>query len=84
MSSEDLEYRAKLVELIYSAERNLLCLFAQEADNSDNNNGHAMAAYRIVHGYADTLGVEEILPATIPIEQIQTIARTLFENSVRS
>ena len=82
MSSEDLEYRAKLVELIYSTERNLLCSFSQEADNSDKSNGHSMAAYRIVKGFSNALGVEEILPATIPIELIQTIARTLFENNL--
>lgn len=80
MSSEDLEYRAKLVELIYSSERNLLLGFAQEADNSDKSNGHAMAAYRIVKGFADVLGVNEINPASIPIEQLQAVARTLFEN----
>ena len=79
MSSVDLEYRAKLVELIYSTERNLLYSFVQEADNSDKSNGHAAAAYRIVKGFSDTLGVEEILPATIPIEQIQTIAKALFK-----
>ena len=84
MSSEDLEYRAKLVELIYSTERNLLCSFAQEADNSDKSNGHAMVAYRIVEGFTDLLKVDDIQPATISIEQIQMIARTLFENSVRS
>ena len=83
MSSEDMEYRAKLVELICSTERNLLCSFAQEADNSDKSNGHAMAAYRIVKGFSDLLKVDDIQPATISIEQIQTIARTLFENSMR-
>lgn len=84
MSSEDLEYRAKLVELIYSAERNLLCSFAQEADNSDKSNGHAMAAYRIVKGFSDLFKVDDLQPATLSIEQIQTIARTLFDNSMRS
>lgn len=43
MSSEDLEYRAKLVELIYSSERNLLKQFVCEADNSDKSNGHSLA-----------------------------------------
>lgn len=81
MSSEDLEYRAKLVELIYSKERNLLCSFAQEADDSDKNNGHAMAAYRIVQGFADTLGVAEIDPASILVEQVQRIAMMLFHKS---
>lgn len=81
MSSEDLEYRAKLLELIYSGERNLLQEFVQEADSSDRSNGHAMAAYRIVKGFADALGVDEIDPAVIPIEQIQTIAKKLFKKS---
>lgn len=81
MSSEDLEYRAKLVELIYSSERNLLQAFAQEADNSDKSNGHAMAAYRIVKGFADALGVNKIDPVESSIEQIQVVARNLFDRS---
>ena len=83
MSSEDLEYRAKLVELIYSKERNLLKSFASEADSADKSNGHAMAAYRILQGFADVLVVDEVNPERIQLEQIQTIARALFENSMR-
>lgn len=83
MSSENLEYRAKLVELIYSTERNMLKNFAREADDSDKSNGHAMAAYRIVKGFAANLGVDEIDPTEIPVEQIQSVARVLFENSKR-
>lgn len=81
MSSEDLEYRAKLVELIYSSERNLLLGFAQEADNSDKSNGHAIAAYRIIKGFADVLGVKEIDPAALKIAQIQEVAKRLFVDS---
>ena len=81
MASEDLEYRAKLVELIYSSERNLLQAFAQEADDSDASNGHAMAAYRIIKGFADTLGVKKIDPTTLRINQIQEIAKRLFLDS---
>lgn len=80
MSSEELEYRAKLVELIYSSERNLLQAFAQEADVSDKSNGHAMAASRIVKGFANALGVDDINPATILVEQVQAVARMLFES----
>ena len=83
MSSEDLEYRAKLVELIYSNERNLLQSFASEADPTDKSNGHAVAAYRILKGFADMLGVDEVSPERIQLEQIQAIARVLFENSMR-
>ncbi len=45
MPSEELEYRAKLVELIYSKERALLPSFAAQAGEG---NGHALAAKRIV------------------------------------
>ena len=81
MSSEDLEYRTKLVELIYSGERNLLQTFAQEASPSDKSNSHAIAAYRIVKGFADRLGVVHLNSSVIPIGRIQTVAKLLFENS---
>lgn len=82
MASEDLEYRAKLVELIYSSERNLLQAFAQEASSTDRRNGHAMAAHRILKGYANKLGVERIEPSAIPVKQIQAVAKLLYENSI--
>lgn len=84
MSSENLEYRAKLVELIYSSERNLLKAFAQEADASDSANGHAMAADRIMRGFAAALGVGKLDPTSMPMDQIQTIARKLFAEDERT
>lgn len=81
MSSENLEYRAKLVELIYSRERNLLKAFAQEADSSDKSNGHAMAAHRIIAGFADALDMDEAALIQIPIAQIQATAMELFRRS---
>lgn len=81
MSSEDLEYRAKLVEMIYCSERNLLEAFAQEADASDESNGHAMAAHRIVKGFRNALGTDCIDYTVLSVEQIQTVARMLFANS---
>ncbi len=81
MSSEELEYRAKLVELIYSNERNLLTSFFQEADSSDVSNGHAVAAHRIMRGFAEILGVDNVNPTEIPLERIQSIAYQLFKNS---
>ena len=53
MTSAELEYRAKLVELIYTHERNLLEQFAREADDSQLENGHTVAAARIVCDFAD-------------------------------
>lgn len=84
LSSETLEYLAKLVELIYSRERNLLPGFAKEADPSDAANGHALAAYRITHGFAAALGMTAIDPTSIPISTIQTIAKQLFDESERA
>lgn len=83
MSSEDLEYRAKLVELIYSSERNLLQAFIQEASDSDKSNGHAMAAYRIMKEFINTFGWENVIGNTISVEQIQFFASKLFADSER-
>ncbi|MCM1241719.1 MAG: hypothetical protein NC314_02670 [Roseburia sp.] len=58
MSSEDLEYRAKLVELIYSCKRNLFQKFIHEADTSKENNGHSMAAYRIIEEFVKKLHID--------------------------
>lgn len=77
LSSEQLEYRAKLVEMIYSKERNLLKQFASEADTSNAKNGHAMAANRIVEGFKK-IGKDV---DTCSTEDIQTIARRLFIQS---
>lgn len=81
MSSVSLEYRAKLVELIYSIERNLLKEFAQEADPSDQSNGHAAAADRIVKGFCRLLGMDAAALDALPMEQIQRTARILFDES---
>lgn len=83
MSSEDLEYRAKLVELIYSSERNLLGQFAQEADSADKSNGHALASSRIVEGFVRMLNLSCAELEKLPNEQVQTVARMLFEESSR-
>lgn len=80
LSSEQLEYRAKLVELIYSTERNLLLSFAQEADASDPCNGHAMAAHRIITDFSDFLG-HPLHPEQLSPIQIQSIAKELFQRS---
>lgn len=79
LSSTDLEYRAKLVELIYSTQRNLLEQFSHEADLSDPANGHGIAAQRLCQRYAAILGHTDYASVLIP--QIQTIARSLFHES---
>ena len=84
MSSEELEYRAKLVELIYSTERNLLAQFLREADRLDKDNGHAAAACKILDGFARKLHLspEELLK--LPRGKVQAVANMLFAESTPS
>lgn len=81
MSSADLEYRAKLVELIYSRERNLLIPFAQEANSGDQSNGHAAAASKILKEFSRKLGVSRERIQQLSIGDIQSTARMLLEES---
>ena len=81
MSSEELEYRAKLVELIYSRERKLLEKFVQEADSADKSNGHSSASGRILEGFVRKLKRNPSEIERLPNEQVQTVARALFEES---
>lgn len=81
MSSGDLEYRAKLVELIYSRERNLLKHFIQHADDTKEHNGHALAATRIMDGFAKKLNRDRTALGTLSIGTIQTVAKALFAES---
>ena len=76
MQPTDLEYRAKLVELIYTKERNLLAVFAQDADASNAGNGHAVAASRISEEFAKISDKN-----TLSTQEIQAIARTLLQRS---
>ena len=82
MTSEDLEYRAKLVELIYSEERNMMTRFDGEADAAKKSDGHALASSRIVEGFAACLGPGGALD-TLSIKDIQAIAGRLFAESAR-
>lgn len=49
LNTVDLEYRAKLVELIYWPNDKIIKEIHSEADNSNPNNGHSIAAYRIIN-----------------------------------
>lgn len=81
MSSEDLEYRAKLVELIYSEERRLLDRFLREADETNAGNSHALAAERIIRGFEERLHKtrEELTALSIP--EARAAALALFRES---
>lgn len=81
MSSEDLEYRAKLVELIYSSERNLLEQFCKEADGCDKDNGHSAASGKIIEGFSRILGKDGAELGNLEIDVIQATAKLLYESS---
>lgn len=82
ITNEELEYRAKLVELIYSRERRMLERFVSQADGKKTDNGHGLAAERIVRGFETYLKKGRDSLAKLPLESVQTIARSLFsENS---
>lgn len=81
MSPEDLEYRAKLVELIYSSERNLLAQFICEAGTENADNGHSRAAGRLVEGFSKALCQDRGELCSLSTGQIQSVAKTLFTKS---
>ena len=81
ITNEELEYRAKLVELIYSRERRMLERFVSQADVTKTDNGHGLAAERIVRGFEICLKKDRGSLTELPIESVQTIAQSLFSES---
>lgn len=81
ITSEQLEYRAKLVELIYSEKRMLLPEFVSQADVSDPANGHALAAERIAKGFEKITGLNRGRFGEISAAEIREISMKLFNES---
>ena len=81
MTSEDLEYRAKLVELIYSRERRMLERFLGQADTTRADNGHGLSAERIVREFEIRQKRDRGRLAELPVETVQTAAQSLFAES---
>lgn len=81
ITNEELEYRAKLVELIYSRERRMLERFVSQADAARADNGHGLAAERIVRGFETRLKKDRGRLAGLPIETVQTVSQSLFTES---
>jgi hypothetical protein len=93
LSPSDLEYRAKLVELIYHEKADFLRSLLLSGDLSDRDNSHAFAAAAIVNGLAAALEAQgtEDGPAQLQSvvgdevewaegrEGIQRAARVLFD-----
>ena len=70
----ELEYRAKLVELIYSVNLGLLQKFLSEADESRTGDSHAVASARIKR----ELARESVYTDQTELSRIQTRALTLL------
>lgn len=62
ITAPELEYRAKLVELIYCSGAGLLQKFLSEADESRENDGHALASARLKKEFAD---IDRCVPSEI-------------------
>lgn len=83
ITSGELEYRAKLVELIYSQERRMLEQFIGQADGARADNGHGLAAERIVEGFEARLHKGRSELTGLSIDMAQTVSRQLLAESNR-
>ena len=81
ITNKELEYRAKLVELIYSQKRRMLERFVSQADATRADNGHGLSAEHIVRGFEICLKKGRSRLAGLPIETVQTVAQSLFAES---
>ncbi len=81
ITNEELEYRAKLVELIYSKERRILERFVSQADTTKADNGHGLAAERIIREFETRLKIDCGGLAELPIETVQNVSQSLFDES---
>ena len=83
ITNEELEYRAKLVELIYSRERRMLERFVSQADTTRADNGHGLSAERIVREFEICQKRDRGRLAELPVETVQTTAQSLFAESCK-
>lgn len=84
MAQELLEYRAKLVELIYTEQRNLLVTFAAQTGPTDTQDAHTRAANRLVQAFTDRLQLPKERFKEVGINEIQQTAKFLFAESERT
>ena len=85
LSAETLEYRAKLVELFYWPIDKKIKAILREADDSNPDNSHAMAAHRIIRQMSLELFQSETVPEESlwegKVEDVQRYALVLLEES---
>lgn len=82
ISGDELEYRAKLVELIYWQDEKILKMIHLEADNSKGHNAHSVASYRIISDLSrrlfDKTYVDDFSLFLIDLERVKSMASELL------
>ena len=81
ISSEGLEYRAYLTELIYYETENRLIHFDNSASPDDPGNEYACAAYYVCNDFYQHFQTDDF--AAIPIPEIQEYAKELLRRSTQ-
>ena len=89
LSAADLEYRAKLIELMYCTEATMqdrIAQFVREADGSDRAHSHPYANHVLITSLSEMLfqrGFERELAiwSSVTVEAINRAATTLYEAS---
>lgn len=89
LSSADLEYRSKVIELMYCTEETIydrVLDFISGADSSDRNYSHPYANYMLIENLSKFLFNSEFEPdytkwTQLTVEQINKAANSLYKNS---
>jgi hypothetical protein len=88
VSSKDLEYRAKLVELMYYPDLSLLLKMISRADGSDKRYTHSYAEYVIVNQLSKRIFNEEFVIDqnhwTDKLKDVQEVSKNLFSENTHS
>lgn len=80
ITAVDLEYRAKLVELIYWPNDEKIKEIYRESDNSNPDNSHSVAAYRIINEMAQKLfGCEYVNDEKIWWDKLDNVKKYAIE-----
>lgn len=82
ITSSELEYRAKLVELIYWEDEKIIKMIHLESDNNADKNSHSIASHRVISELSKKLFFEEYTSDvnlfTDKISDIQIVAKELL------
>jgi len=78
LKSCELEYRAKLVELIYWQGDKKIKMIASEADDTDPDNGHSLASHRIIKGLSKYINLDGLDDLAEQMDKLRACARSLL------